>query len=85
MFFDLRSVQAAPALVDKVFSYSDDIVQQIRVGRHPDSTVRVVLDLESVRDYNVFTLYNPFRLVIDCAAPEGDDDRRRAGSRRRSR
>src|SRR4030095_12073777 len=38
----------------------------MRVGRHPDSKVRVVLDLENVRDYNVFTLYNPFRLVIEC-------------------
>jgi N-acetylmuramoyl-L-alanine amidase len=66
VFFDLKAVQAAPTLVDKVFSYSDDVVQQIRVGRHPDSTVRVVLDIESVRDYTVFTLYNPFRLVIDC-------------------
>ncbi len=67
VFFDLQSVQAAPALVDKVFSYSDDIVQEVRVGRHPNATVRVVIDLESVRDYNVFALYSPFRLVIDCA------------------
>jgi N-acetylmuramoyl-L-alanine amidase len=66
LFFDLRSVQAAPPLVDKVLSFSDDVVQQIRVGRHPDSTVRVVLDLERVQRYSVFTLYSPFRLVIDC-------------------
>ena len=66
VFFDLRSVQAAPSLVDKVLSYSDDVVQQVKIGRHPDSIVRVVLDLESVRDYNVFTLYSPFRIVIDC-------------------
>jgi N-acetylmuramoyl-L-alanine amidase len=66
VFFDLKAVQAAPGLADKVFSYSDDIVQQVKVGRHPGSTVRVVLDLESVRDYTVYTLYGPFRLVIEC-------------------
>jgi N-acetylmuramoyl-L-alanine amidase len=66
VFFDLKAVQAAPGLADKVFSYSDDIVQQVKIGRHPDSTVRVVLDLQSVRDYTVYTLYSPFRLVIDC-------------------
>jgi N-acetylmuramoyl-L-alanine amidase len=66
VFFDLKVVQAAPGLADKVFAYSDDVVQQVKIGRHPDSTVRVVLDLQSVRDYSVYTLYSPFRLVIDC-------------------
>ncbi len=66
VFFDLKAAQAAPGLADKVFAYSDDIVQQVKIGRHPDSTLRVVLDLQSVRDYSVYTLYSPFRLVIDC-------------------
>lgn len=65
VFFDLKGVQLAPDLVDKVISYSDDIVRQIRTGRHPDETVRVVLDLAGVSRYSVFTLYNPYRLVID--------------------
>jgi N-acetylmuramoyl-L-alanine amidase len=38
---------------------------QIRTGRHPNGTVRVVLDLNGVSRHSVFTLYNPFRLVID--------------------
>jgi N-acetylmuramoyl-L-alanine amidase len=65
VFFDLKGVQLAPTLIDKVISYSDDIVRQIRTGRHPDNTVRVVLDLGGVSRYSVFTLYNPYRLVID--------------------
>ena len=66
VFFDMKGVQPTPALKDKVLSYPDDVVNKIRVGRHPDDTVRVVLDLENVKKYSVFTLYNPFRLVIDC-------------------
>ena len=66
VFFDMKGVQLPPALKDKVLSYPDDVVNKIRVGRHPDDTVRVVLDLENVKKYSVFTLYNPFRLVIDC-------------------
>lgn len=66
LFFDLKGVQLMPALVDKVLTYPGDIVSKIRVGRHPDSTVRVVLDLEEVSRYSVFTLYNPYRLVIDA-------------------
>jgi N-acetylmuramoyl-L-alanine amidase len=42
------------------------VVNKIRTGRHPDHVVRVVLDLEDVAKYSVFTLYNPFRLVIDA-------------------
>jgi N-acetylmuramoyl-L-alanine amidase len=66
LFFDLRNVEAVPALKDTVLSYGSDVINKIRVGRHPDNTVRVVLDLEEVSKYSVFTLYNPFRLVIDA-------------------
>jgi len=66
LFFDLKNVQLTPALMDKVLSYGSDIVNKIRVGRHPDNTVRVVLDFQDVSRYSVFTLYSPFRLVIDA-------------------
>jgi N-acetylmuramoyl-L-alanine amidase len=66
VFFDLKGVEAAPELVDAVLRYPSDAVRQIRVGRHPNSTVRVVLDLEGVNRHSVYALYNPFRVVIDC-------------------
>jgi N-acetylmuramoyl-L-alanine amidase len=66
LFFDLKNVQLTPALMDKVLTYGSDVVSKIRVGRHPDNTVRVVLDFEDVAKYSVFTLYSPFRLVIDA-------------------
>jgi N-acetylmuramoyl-L-alanine amidase len=71
LFFDLRNVQLTPALMDKVISYNSDVISKIRVGRHPDNTVRVVLDLEDVSRYSVFTLYSPFRLVIDAERAAG--------------
>jgi N-acetylmuramoyl-L-alanine amidase len=66
LFFDLKNVETTPELKDKVLSYGSDVVNKIRVGRHPDNTVRVVLDFEEVPRYSVFTLYSPFRLVIDA-------------------
>lgn len=66
VFFDLRGVDAAPGLTDAVLRYSTDAVRQVRVGRHPNNTVRVVLDLDGITRHSVYTLYNPFRLVIDC-------------------
>jgi N-acetylmuramoyl-L-alanine amidase len=71
LFFDLKNVQLTPALMDKVITYGSDVIGKIRVGRHPDNTVRVVLDLEDVSKYSVFTLYSPFRLVIDAERAPG--------------
>jgi N-acetylmuramoyl-L-alanine amidase len=66
LFFDLKNVQPSAPFVDRVLSYGSDVVSKVRVGRHPDNTVRVVLDFEGVSRYSVFTLYSPFRLVIDA-------------------
>jgi len=66
VFFDLRNVQAVPELRDQVLNFPSDVVSKVRIGRHPNSVVRVVLDLEDVQKYGVFTLYNPFRIVIDA-------------------
>ncbi len=71
LFFDLKNVQLTPALTDKVLTYGSDVVSKIRVGRHPDNTVRVVLDFEEVTTFSVFTLYSPFRLVIDAERAPG--------------
>ncbi|HUE87716.1 MAG TPA: N-acetylmuramoyl-L-alanine amidase [Vicinamibacterales bacterium] len=68
VFLDLRNVEAAPDLRDAVLRYPSKIVRQIRIGRHPHAT-RVVLDFEEVGRHSVYTLYNPFRIVIDAEPP----------------
>ena len=78
LFFDLKNTQTVRTLVDATFRYDSDVVREIRLGRHPDNTTRIVLDLDGVSRYSVFTLYEPYRIVIDCeragattsAAPE---------------
>jgi N-acetylmuramoyl-L-alanine amidase len=65
VFFDLKSTRATLSLQDATIRFGDDIVREIRLGRHPNNTTRIVMDLEAVESYSVFTLYNPFRLVVD--------------------
>jgi N-acetylmuramoyl-L-alanine amidase len=65
VFFDLQGSRATAPLQDKVLKYDDDVVREIRLGRHPRNTTRIVMDMEAVETYTVFTLYNPFRLVVD--------------------
>ena len=71
LFFDLYGAISTPQLRDAnlAFNDDDDVVREIRLGRHPNNITRVVLDLEGVASYSVFTLYNPYRLVIDCERP----------------
>ena len=57
-----------PELKDKVLSYTSDVVSKIRVGRHPDNVVRVVLDLEDVDDYSVFNLYGRIPSLVNVYA-----------------
>jgi len=73
VFLDLPSTRALPALVDRTlrFDVDDDVVRQVRIGRHPNRTTRVVLDAAGVSSYSVYPLYNPFRLVIDCVREPG--------------
>ncbi len=43
----------------------DGLLRSIRTGQFSPDTVRVVLDLESIGNYKIFNLPDPFRVVID--------------------
>jgi N-acetylmuramoyl-L-alanine amidase len=68
VFFDLKGARPVPALQDATLKFGDDVVREVRLGRHPRNTTRIVFDMEGADSYSVFTLYNPFRLVIDFKA-----------------
>jgi N-acetylmuramoyl-L-alanine amidase len=78
VFLDLPSTRAAAPLKDQTLRFDGDAepVRQVRIGRHPNNTVRVVLETSGVSSYSVYPLYNPYRLVIDClrATPEASLD-----------
>ena len=65
VFFDLKGTRATGPLQDATLKFTDNVVREIRLGRHPNRTTRVVMDMEAVESYSVFTLYNPFRIVVD--------------------
>lgn len=43
----------------------DGLLKQVRSGQFNENTVRVVLDIESISDYKIFSLSDPFRVVVD--------------------
>jgi N-acetylmuramoyl-L-alanine amidase len=69
VFFDLKGTRPVPSLLDATLRFDDAIVREIRLGRHPQATTRIVFDMAGVDSYSVFTLYSPYRLVIDFKTP----------------
>ncbi len=66
LFFDLRGARLGAGLEEGVRTFDDgDIVREIRVGTHPGGMTRVVVDTRDVARHSLFTLYNPYRLVLD--------------------
>ncbi len=72
LFFDLTNVSPTSEVLNATRRWDDDVVRAIRLGRHPDNTTRVVLDLENVASYSVFAMNNPYRLVVDCERASPD-------------
>lgn len=78
LFLDFSGTYAAPPLRDATLAFhDDDMVREIRLGRHSRQTTRVVLDIENVDHYSVYSLYNPYRLVVDTV-PTASMQARRA-------
>jgi N-acetylmuramoyl-L-alanine amidase len=71
VYFDLQGAAVKPDFDESLLTYPEDIVRQIRVGGRPNRTARVTLNLEGTDRYSVFTLYNPYRLVIDVYRKQG--------------
>ncbi|PTN35988.1 N-acetylmuramoyl-L-alanine amidase [Desulfonatronum sp. SC1] len=46
---------------------ADGILRQVRTGQNQPHVSRVVLDIQRLEDFRVFTLEGPFRIVIDVS------------------
>jgi N-acetylmuramoyl-L-alanine amidase len=51
----------------------DGLLKRIRTGQYSSDTVRVVLDIESISSYQVFSLSDPFRVIIDVRGQNKPD------------
>ncbi len=49
----------------KVIPINDNLLSNARAGQYTLDTVRVVVDIKSFKTYKIFSLKNPFRIVID--------------------
>ena len=71
VFVDLQQTRTQEPLRDAVIPVTSGGLQRIRVGRHPGGLTRVVLDLTGPARHSVYSLYSPYRVVIDLEVPAG--------------
>jgi N-acetylmuramoyl-L-alanine amidase len=62
---NLQNAHFSRELVGKTFPVEDGFLRQIRVAQFSAGVARVVLDVNKIESYSIFSLPNPFRLVID--------------------
>lgn len=64
--------------VSRNLSIKDGLLSAVRLGYHPqDKRTRVVLDSENVKDFTVFQMSNPSRIVVDVFSSERKEEVKR--------
>jgi N-acetylmuramoyl-L-alanine amidase len=65
IFFDLHAAKLSPAVAHADFHVSGGMLTKVRAAQYQAGVVRVVLDVDGVRDYAVSLTKKPTRLVIE--------------------
>jgi N-acetylmuramoyl-L-alanine amidase len=68
IYFDLHAARLSPSLARGNIHVSGNLLTQVRVAQNQTGVVRVVLDVDGVKDYAVSLLKKPSRLVIQLYA-----------------
>jgi N-acetylmuramoyl-L-alanine amidase len=63
IYFDINGARLTGGVKD--VPIGDGLLKTARVAQYRADTVRVVLDVENIRDYKIFTFANPFRIIVD--------------------
>ena len=67
LYFDLKNSRI-PREIQNNLAVGDGILKSVRAGQFASDTVRIVLDLETMDDFNAYILDEPTKLVIDVNA-----------------
>ncbi|MCJ8500502.1 N-acetylmuramoyl-L-alanine amidase [Desulfatitalea alkaliphila] len=64
IYIDLHNSRLSNDL-QRIIPINDDLLSDARAGQYTADTVRVVVDIKSARTFKIFSLKNPFRIVLD--------------------
>jgi N-acetylmuramoyl-L-alanine amidase len=69
-YVDLKNTRMGGEL-KPIVPIGDDLLSSARAGQYRPDTVRVVLDIKSIENFKIFSLSNPFRIVLDVNGKAG--------------
>jgi N-acetylmuramoyl-L-alanine amidase len=64
LYLDLENAVIGPGVRDEIV-IADGFLSKARLAQYDAKTVRLVLDIQHIENYRIFSLDNPFRIVID--------------------
>lgn len=64
LYIDLQNAALDAKFIGTI-PIGDGLLRKVRAGQYKPDVVRVVLDIESIEDHKIFSLSDPFRIVID--------------------
>jgi N-acetylmuramoyl-L-alanine amidase len=66
IYFDIEGAKVDPALLHKPIDVENGgYLKTVRIAQNQSGVVRVVLEVNRAKDYSVFLLPDPYRLVVD--------------------
>ncbi len=74
IYIDVHNSRIGQSL-QKVVPINDNLLSDARAGQYTPDTVRVVVYIKSFKTYKIFSLKNPYRIVLDVWGIEKPDDR----------
>ena len=75
VYFDLANAKLDRFQIGKIFNVDDGFLKQIRMAQYKADCARIVLDVDSLADFDSFFLSNPARLIIDIRGKENGEAR----------
>jgi len=82
IFFDMHAGRLAPELARQEIHVQGELLTAVRIGQNHAGVVRVVLNVNGVKDYTATLLSNPAQLVIDLYPNTKADQVRAAKAKR---
>jgi N-acetylmuramoyl-L-alanine amidase len=64
LYIDIENARLGQGVAEHT-PINDDLLKQARAGQYLAHTVRVVVDIKSFENYKIFSLKDPFRIIID--------------------
>lgn len=70
LYFDITNTRKGKS-VSRSIKIADGLLRHVRTGQFKDNTTRIVMDIESIDDYQIVSFNEPFRIIVDVRGHNG--------------